>query len=172
MSTAVGETRKPSQGPVSVSGNGEAVFPAATRAGLGSRGYCRPPSLHPLLGTWRGHWGPVAREKFAESFRAEVHAAQRDPAHLALGCASVMTGSWTGPPRGKNSGAHLALARGGQRDADRLRDAAPVNVPKLHRARHVLVWRMRILKKYLVPKKRELDTRRQGCDIFFFTTHC
>ena len=47
LTTAVGETRKQSQGPVSVSGNGEAVFPAETRAGLGSRGYCRPPSLHP-----------------------------------------------------------------------------------------------------------------------------
>ena len=46
--TAVGETRQQSQGPVSVSGNGEAVFPAETRAGLSSGGYCRPPSLHPL----------------------------------------------------------------------------------------------------------------------------
>ena len=46
---AVGEARKQSQG--SVSRNGEAVFPAETRAGLGSRWYRRPPSLHPFLGT-------------------------------------------------------------------------------------------------------------------------
>jgi len=59
---AVGKTRKPSQGPVSVSGNGEAVLPAATRAVLGSRGFCRPPSLHPVFGTGRCTWGPVHRK--------------------------------------------------------------------------------------------------------------
>ena len=48
-SPALGETRKQSQDPVSVSENAETVFPAETRAGLGSRRYCFTLSA-PFLG--------------------------------------------------------------------------------------------------------------------------